>query len=243
MKKIIVLLFAFALVLSPASAAFFPRTVLAASTSYSGHPFITITKVERDTSVTFKATHLPPDDAFEVFIGRMGTRGVKGIDVDSFETGDGGTLTLTVDIPSEFQGDRQIAIRIESATESGYFAYNWFYNNSTGSGGTGGTSGGDGYGGYPTIRISKVVRNSSVTIRVMNLPAEDEFLVSMGRYGSRGVRGYRVDSFDTGDGGNQTLTFDIPSELKGLARIAIRIESKTGSGYFAYNWFYNNSSR
>jgi hypothetical protein len=211
--------------------------------NYSGHPYITITKVDRDNTVTFRATHLPPDDAFEVFIGKMGTRGVKGIDVDSFDTGDGGSLTMTVDIPSEFHGDRRIAIRIQSATESGYFAYNWFYNNTTGSGGTGGTGGGNDYNGYPTIRISKVVRNSSVTIRLINLPEDDEFLVRMGRFGSRGVRGYNVDSFDTGDGGNQTLTFDIPSELKGLARIAIRIESKTGSGYFAYNWFYNNSTR
>jgi hypothetical protein len=35
------------------------------------------------------------------------------------------------------------------------------------------------------------------------------------------------------------MTFSIPSDLRGLTRIAIRIESKTGSGYFAYNWFFN----
>jgi hypothetical protein len=61
----------------------------------------------------------------------------------------------------------------------------------------------------------------------------------MGRYGTRGRNGIVVESFETGDGGNQTMTFNIPSDLRGRARIAIRIESKSGSGYFAFNWFFN----
>jgi hypothetical protein len=38
------------------------------------------------------------------------------------------------------------------------------------------------------------------------------------------------------------VTFDIPASLKGSYQIAVRLQSNTGSGYFAYNWFYNNNA-
>jgi hypothetical protein len=62
-------------------------------------------------------------------MNKMGTKGVNGVQVDTFNSGTGGTKTFTFDIPAEMQGKRQIAIRIQSTTGSGYFAYNWFYNN------------------------------------------------------------------------------------------------------------------
>jgi hypothetical protein len=82
-----------------------------------------------------------------------------------------------------------------------------------------------------------------VTIKTNNLPPNDEFKTLMNYMGTRGVNGIKVISFGTGDGGTQKFTFDIPSELHGQWKIAIRIESKTGSGYYAYNWFYNNTTK
>jgi hypothetical protein len=236
MKIIASLILAFALAVLPIGGGIFSQTADASVLSYSGHPTISIVSVDRDDSVTIRARNLPPDYEFRVRMGRMGTRAIGGTIVDYFDTGDGGTRTLTFDIPSRFHGDRQIAIRIEATSGVRYFAYNWFYNNTSGTS-NGGTNGG--YSGFPTMRIQSVVRNSTVTVRFRNLPPNDEFKLMMNRFGTRGKNGIVVKSFETGSGGNKTMTFNIPSDLRGKTRIAIRIESKTGSGYFAYNWFFN----
>ena len=64
----------------------------------------------------------------------------------------------------------------------------------------------------------------------------------MGPMGTRGVGGYYVTTVDAGSGGTATFTFDIPSQLAGSYQIAIRLQSKLGTGYYAYNWFYNNTA-
>jgi len=38
-----------------------------------------------------------------------------------------------------------------------------------------------------------------------------------------------------------TLTFSIPAQLHGSHQISIRTQNQW-SGYFSYNWFYNNST-
>lgn len=238
-KSVMSLLLLAALLVAPIAAGFQVQTASAAEPAYSGYPTFRIVSVVADTSVTIKTNNLPANDEFRVLMEKRGNRAINGIKVTSFETGTGGVKKFTFNIPADLKGLYQIAIRIESKTGSGYFAYNWFYNNTTS--GTGGQPS-SGYTGFPTIRIVSVVRNTSVTVRLVNLPKNDEFRVLMGRYGTRGVGGIRVVSLDTQSGGNQTHTFNIPADLQGLSRIAIRIESKTGSGYFAYNWFYNNTT-
>lgn len=211
------------------------------SSDYTGFPTFKIVEVNKDVSVTIKIVNLPEKDEFRVRMGKMGTRGVNGINIASFETGGGGTQKHTFEIPDDLHGDYRIAIRIESKTGSGYYAYNWFYNNTTnGGGGTGGKP--KDYSGFPTFAIHSVVRNQTVTIKTKNLPPNDEFKTLMNHMGTRGLNGYNVGSFESGEGGTKTLTFDIPSALKGRYKIAIRFQSKTGSGYFAYNWFYNNTT-
>jgi len=207
---------------------------------YRGFPTFSIVSVVRNESVTIRARNLPPNDTFDVLMNWMGTRGRRGVVVGEIDTGEGGSGTFTFDIPARFAGEYQIAIRIQSPT-SRYFAYNWFYN-STAGGGTGGGGTTTGYRGFPRTQIVSVSRNESVTVRFTNLPPRDEFRVTMGRIGTRGVNGIKVGTIDTQAGDTQTLTFNIPEALQGQARIAIRIESKTGSGYFAYDWFYNRDA-
>jgi hypothetical protein len=206
------------------------------------YPTFSIKAVTKDTNVTIVTKNLPKDDRFVVTMGKMGTRGVGGVTVDTIDSGNGGTQELTFKVPDSLKGQYQIAIRLESK-KSGYFAYNWFYNNTTGDGGTppGGGTGGLPSGVYPTFSIQAVVRDQNVTILTKNLPANDSFVVTMGLMGTRGVNGAVVTTIDTGSGGAQTLKFDIPASLKGQYQIAIRLESKK-SGYFAYNWFYNNTT-
>jgi uncharacterized membrane protein len=205
---------------------------------YISYPTFTITAVTRDVSVSIKTQNMPSNDSFDVLMNYMGTRGVGGIKVATFNSGAGGTLTFTFNIPAALIGQYQIAIRLQSNTGSGYYAYNWFYNNTTG--GSGGP--GSGYIGYPTFMISKVVRDSSVTIITNNLPPNDKFQVLMGPMGTRGINGYPVTVIDSGAGGVQTLTFNTPPQLYGSFQISIRLQSTTGTGFYAYNWFYNNTT-
>ena len=204
---------------------------------YSGIPTFSIVSVDKDKTVTIQTQNFPKNDSFNVLMNYMGTRGVNGIKVDTVSTGNGGQLTYTFDIPNALKGLYQISIRLQSNTGSGYYAYNWFYNNTSGTGGLI-----PGYFGYPTFSIASVARDTSVTISTNNLPPGEKFNVLMGPMGTRGINGVLVTTIDTGAGGSQILTFNIPGVLHGSYQIAIRIQSISGSGLYAYNWFYNNTT-
>jgi len=236
MKKLNTVMSVFILI----TALLFPVTASAAPAQLV-IPTFSISSVVKDTSVTIYTYNFPANDTFDVLMNTMGTRGVGGIKVDTVSSGSGGSFSDTYSIPASLQGEYQIAIRLQSKTGSGYFAYNWFYNNPSGtnSGGSGSSSG---YTGIPTFSISSVVADSTVTIVTKNFPANDTFKVLMNYMGTRGVNGIKVASVDSGSGGSFTATYNIPAELKGQYQIAIRLQSTTGSGYFAYNWFYNNTS-
>ena len=196
-------------------------------------PTFSITKVDAGNTVTIQTNNFPANDTFDVLMNTFGTLGVGGTKVASVDTGTGGVQTFTFSIPASLKDLDRIAIRLQSPT-SGYFAYNWFWNNTAGIPPTGGTP----LGVVPTISITKVVKDTSVTIQTSNYPANDTFDVYMNTFGTLGVGGTKVASVDTGTGGTQTFTFDIPSSLKGLGQIAIRLQSPT-SGYYSYNWFWN----
>ena len=94
----------------------------------------------------------------------------------------------------------------------------------------------------PTFIIYSVVRNQEVTIYTHNFPPNMKFNVYMGPMHTKGIGGYSVGSFNSGKGGSfYAGPFAIPSALKGSSRIAIRAEN-SWSGYYAYNWFYNNTA-
>ena len=203
-------------------------------------PTFAITGVVPDQSVSITTANFPAYDSFDVLMGYMGTRGIDGIKVDTVSSGSGGTLDYTFTIPPALQNQHQIAIRLQSNTGSKYFAYNWFYNDGSGIPwpGPGGPPP-TGYTGYPTFTIANVLRDQSVTIITYNLPPNKDFLVTMGPMGTRGINGIPVTTLNSGEGGTQTLTFSIPAQLYGMRQIAIRLQSTDGSGYYAYNWFYN----
>jgi hypothetical protein len=98
------------------------------------------------------------------------------------------------------------------------------------------------YSGYPTFSVVSVLKDSSVTIKTNNLPANDKFNVTMGPMGTKGIGGIKVATVDSGSGGTKQYAFDIPSSLHGSYQISIRMQSPT-SGYYAYNWFYNNTTQ
>lgn len=93
----------------------------------------------------------------------------------------------------------------------------------------------------PTFAILSVNRNKTVTIQTANFPANTKFVVRMGTYGTLGLKGTVVTTLDSGKGGAFQATFNIPEEMKGRNRIAIRLDGT--SGYYSYNWFYNQTTR
>jgi hypothetical protein len=203
---------------------------------YSGIPTISILSVNKDQDVTLQTYNFPKDKDFKVLMGKMGTKGVDGILITSFNSGEGGSFTKTFEIPGALKGDYRIAIRLQTA-DNYFYAYNWFYNNTAGAGT--GTPGG--YVGIPTFSITSVEKDKTVTIKTNNFPANTEFQVLMGKMGTKGVSGILVKTIDSGSGGVFSKTFDIPAALAGDYQIAIRLEATSG-GYYAYNWFYNNTA-
>ena len=205
-------------------------------------PTFSIASVEKDTSVTITTANFPANDTFNVRMNYMGTQGIGGTIVATQASGTGGSFSATYTIPDFLKGQYQIAIRLESPT-SGYYAFNWFYNNT--SGGTSGTPVPTPTGApvvtIPTFGIQSVVKDSTVTIVTSNFPANDSFTVTMGYMGTKGIGGTVVDTQASGGGGSFTATYNIPAALQGQYQIAIRLQSPT-SGYYAYNWFYNNTA-
>jgi len=94
-----------------------------------------------------------------------------------------------------------------------------------------------GYAGIPTFSISSVVKDQSVTISGVNFPPGQVFTVRMGAFGTMGIGGTTITTFNSGAGGSFTATYPIPAAIAGGSKIAIRLE--TGY-YYAYNWFWNN---
>jgi hypothetical protein len=90
-----------------------------------------ITGVVRDQTVTFETMNYPPNQTFNVTMGPMGTQGVSGINAGSFDSGQGGSMSVTMPIPSELAGSYQISINAHTAHAYPYYSYNWFYNNTT----------------------------------------------------------------------------------------------------------------
>ena len=68
-------------------------------------------------------------------MGENGTEGINGIRIDTINSANGGAFVVTFEIPKELREEEIIAIRLES--ESSYYSYNWFLNE-TSDGRTGG---------------------------------------------------------------------------------------------------------
>ncbi|RME05639.1 MAG: hypothetical protein D6803_08540 [Anaerolineae bacterium] len=196
--------------------------------------------MQKGVNVTIAPSNFPPNDTFWVRMNWMGTKGIAGEIVATVTTDASGNLSSkTYNIPSWLAGATQIAIRLESPY-SGYYAYNWFWNNTTG--GSSGTTPPSGYVGYPTFAIAAVTQNTNVTIAPSNFPPNDTFWVRMNWMHTQGIAGEIVATVTTDASGNlSSKTYNIPSWLAGATQIAIRLESPH-SGYYAYNWFWNNTT-
>ena len=60
--------------------------------------------------ITIRTQNFPPDTKFSVRMGKIGTVGIDGILVETFNSKNGGSITATFDIPKKLHGEKQIAI-------------------------------------------------------------------------------------------------------------------------------------
>jgi hypothetical protein len=208
-------------------------------------PFFSITNVVKDTSVSISTYNFPTNDTYNVFMSYMGTLGTNGYYVATINSGSSGAFTASFNIPPELQGLYQISIRLESPY-SGYYSFNWFYNNPQGSYGVGGPY----YNGYnysnyyyynPSFLIKEVVMDTSVAIRLRDFPANQTYSVLMNTAGTQGINGTDVGTVTTDSNGSGKGLFNFPDSLKGQGQIDIRIVN-TSTGEYYYNWFYNENS-
>jgi hypothetical protein len=211
-------------------------------------PTFSIVSVVTDQSVTVETYNYPANQNFVVTMGAMGTQGINGTVVATTNSGAGGSFRATYMIPEALKGSYQISIRMQTAHSNPFYAYNWFYNNTTTSApGKGGQPTPlpaplPGYTGVPTFRVCSVAQNQTVTITTNNFPPNETFTVTMGPFGTQGIGGYVVGTLNSGAGGTLSATFPIPAQLVGSSLIAIRAQTGQAYPFFAYNWFWNNTA-
>lgn len=215
------------------------------------HPSFTITSVEMDKSITVQGVGFPKDAEYDVLMGVYGSMGMGGVKTASQKTGSKGEFKATYTIPEDFKGAYMISIRMES-TSSIYYAYNYFYNSTftpadettvttpeasatvTDTSSTTST-----YSGYPYFTISKVKKNTNVTIMAENLPEGEIFDVMLSNYQDGSFEPVKAGTLDASKGGSLESSFTIPEDLKDVHQIAVRLTG-TKTGYFAYNFFFNS---
>lgn len=241
MKNIIRIILITTLVVIPGMTVFAAQSE--SPTTYVVPTFV-IKAVDRNDFVTIQTDNLHLNDTYNVTMGKIGTRGINGIQVGTVSTTTSGRITKTFTIPDSLKGLSIIAIRLQSPT-TGYYAYNWFYNadaNLDLIGSPEETPPSTGYSGYPYFFIAAVDKGTSVTINEHNFPPNTTFNVRMNWMGTKGIAGAIVETVSTNASGDLSDTnYLIPDFLQGSYKIAIRLESSTTS-YYAYNWFYNNDA-
>jgi hypothetical protein len=213
---------------------------------YVGYPTTSIVSVAAGESVSVKTYNFPPNRTFKVRINHFGTLGVNGTEVGTYETGGGESKEVTFNIPDDLKSDAQLAIRFETSDGKHYYAYDWFNNVTGGSTTSTSTTYGTGgpytydknYTGIPLTSIVSVKVDESVTIKTSNFPKNQTFKVLMNKFGTLGVGGTEVGTYESGDGASKEVTFTIPDSLKDNDQIAIRFQTSNGF-YYAYDYFSN----
>ncbi len=226
-----------------------PTTIPVPTKAPEPVPTIEIKAVDPGKSVTITASNFPKNLEFVALMNKMWTLGIKGIEVGKLTSSGTGAFEATFNIPAEFKDHERVAIRLES-TSGGYYSYNWFWNVSggvvvtpepTASPTPAPTSTPAPVVKYPYFNIVAVEKDKTVSVEGDHFPANTEFTVLMGKMWTMGINGTEAGSYNSGEGGKMTATFNIPASLAGYSQISIRLQAKTG-GWYAYNWFWNSTT-
>jgi hypothetical protein len=216
---------------------------LARSVQASGAtvPTIGIISVKAGESVTIRTYNFPANQLFTVRMGKYGTLGVNGIVVTTTNSGAGGSFDETYVIPAELRSDQKIAIRMDSS--SGYYAYNWFTNQTSSSPSTPAPTSvptqppPSSSPGRVALTVLGVDQNVSVKVRADYLPANQTFTIRVGPYYTFFTDYVVMGTLNSGSGGTLEFTTSLPSVVHGVELVTIRIDSS--QHFYGYTAFKN----
>jgi hypothetical protein len=202
-------------------------------------PFITIVSVKAGESVTVHATGLPAGKIFTARMDKATTTADNGPVVGQTTSGSDGTFDATYAIPASLKTELAIAIRIDSA--GGFYAYNWFLNQTKTATPAPSTT------TTPTstplkmyIQVVAVQKNTQITVSATNFPANIDFKVRVGPYYTFGKYQQVMATVNSGTGGAFLFNVNLPAIVKDVSLVTIRMDSVTGSQHFvSYNAFTN----
>lgn len=186
-----------------------------------------VVAVKQDDSVTIRTKDFPVRTNFNVLMDKVGKQARGGKPAGSFNTGSGGTLELTFDVPEALQGELILAIRVESS--DGYQASSWFFNR---------------YMAYkplngsvkPELSFSSVKKNTSVTVEGKNFPPGFTFAVRVGPYYTFYRDYIFVSGVKSADDGTIKFDLKLPPKTKDTDYVMVRLD---GAGVQAVNNFQN----
>jgi hypothetical protein len=210
------------------------QPVLAAS------PFVKITSVKPDTSVTIQATGLPTGVSFKVRMDVSGTAAVNGILVGETKSDSSGKFDGTYNIPAELKGKDTITIRIDGT--GGWYAYNWFSNKTQSSSGGSSTP-------TPTptttpksyyIEVVAVKESKVITVKATGFPANTDYKVRIGPYYGFSKNNETMLTVNSSSDGNFRFNVNLPDMLKHDDLVTIRLDGPNKQ--HAYNAFKNHST-
>lgn len=206
---------------------------------------LNIVSVLKGQSVTISVVDMPANKEFRVLMNVIGTQGVKGTEVGIAKTGKDGSFTKTFAIPSALKNEKTVAIRIEATDKTGWYAYNWFTNSTSGS-----SSGSSSSGSSSTapsvvsssgnLTILNVEEDVSVDVLAKNLSANRVYQVWFDWKSNNSVKTAQSGTLRTDQNGRIDETVRMPSVLRDRREIRLRLSS--GTGVSASGWFYNAGS-
>jgi hypothetical protein len=200
-------------------------------------PTITIVSIKDGESVTVHASGLPAGMSFAARMDKATTTASNGVFVGTGISASDGTFDATYAIPASLITQRQIAIRIESAT-GGWYAYNWFTNQAkTPVPGT--TTTPTATASNIHIEVIAVEENTRIRVRATNFPANIDFKVRIGPYYTFGQNQQFMATINSGTGGSFLFNVNLPAIVRDVSLVTIRMDAVTGSLLYTYNAFTN----
>jgi hypothetical protein len=207
---------------------------------------LSIVSVSKGVSVTVSVENMPANKEFRVLMNKIGTQGAGGTSAGTGKTNSDGSFTKTFSIPAALKNEAKIAIRVEATDKTGWYAYNWFTNNTSGSSSS--SSGGSsvpqtGASSSGSFSILDVEEDDSVSILVKNLPANRQFAVWFDwKNRSSVVKGVQAGTVRSDGDGEISTTLDLPAAVRDRHEVRVRLQSTSGSSVSAYIWFLNSDS-
>lgn len=209
---------------------------------------LNIVSVEKGQSVTIRVVDMPANKEFRVLMNTMGTQGAKGIEAGTGKTNSEGTFTKTFPIPASLKQESRIAIRIEATDKTGWYAYNWFVNSTSGSSSGSGSTGSSGVpagstSGSHNLSITDVEEDVSVEFQAQNLAANRPFQVWFDWENRSGtLKGAQSGTIRSDQNGKIVTSLRMPAALVDREEVRLRLQATDGSGIAAYAWFLNQDS-